>query len=645
MNSKQQNTKTKSKNPELKKEMKRPPKWFYLILVLLPILFILLLEAFLRIINYGDSYKEFVTLTKDFPNELILNPDITTKYFNNLNNFPVPTPDAFTRIKEKNTYRIFILGGSSAQGWPYESAASFSSNLKRRLELIYPEKHIEVINCGISAINTYSIRDFLPGILEQKPDLILIYAGHNEYYGALGPGSSVSMGKSRFLINTYIALEDFRTTQLLRNIIQKIWSLFSTEDKSGKDNNETLMGRVIGESAIPLNSESYYLGISQFKGNMDDILKLCRKKNVPVIIGNLTCNLKDLEPFVSVKTENLPTADSIYDNAKVELRNSNINKARKLFSYARDLDALRFRAPSEINKIIMELAKKYNYPLLNIDSVFESYSPDRIVGYNLTVDHLHPNIEGYKLMGKAYFQEMEKLNLLPEGKRINIPTTKQDSILNAQFPFTRLDSTVSRIKIATLTGAYPFKPKDTPNYKLDTLKFDNYIDSLAVKYVHRQIGWQNVHVEASDWYYNKKNYSSFIKELEPLIDLFPFDTAPYEYITRKLLDAKKFDLVLPFLYKYYEMKPNFIAARWIGTINLNIQNLKEALKYLRIASEYKEAGPVLFYNLAGAYYYNKEYKNALTSVDKSIQLSPSYSAAKEFKTQLLNFLKSNGIKY
>jgi tetratricopeptide (TPR) repeat protein len=93
------------------------------------------------------------------------------------------------------------------------------------------------------------------------------------------------------------------------------------------------------------------------------------------------------------------------------------------------------------------------------------------------------------------------------------------------------------------------------------------------------------------------------------------------------------------------MKPNFIAARWIGTINLNIQNLKEALKYLRIASEYKEAGPVLFYNLAGAYYYNKEYKNALTSVDKSIQLSPSYSAAKEFKTQLLNFLKSNGIKY
>ena len=645
MNSNQQKMKNNSENPERKGKVKRPPGWFYLVLVLIPILFILLLEVFLRIINYGNSYDEFVTISKDYPDELILNPKITTKYFNNLNSFPTPTPDGFTKIKKENAFRVFILGGSSAQGWPYGATASFSSNIKRRLELLYPEKYIEIINTGISAINTYSIRDFLLGILEQKPDLILIYAGHNEYYGALGPGSSVSMGRSRFLINTFTYLEDFRTTQLLRNIIQKIWSLFKNNNQQGAETNETLMGRVIGESTIPLNSETYSLGISQFKGNMNDILSMCKEKNVPVIIGKLTCNLKDLKPFVSVKANGLPTADSIYNDAKLELNNRDITKARKLFSYARDLDALRFRAPSKINKIIIELGKKFNYPVLDIDSVFESHSTDGIVGYNLIVDHLHPNIEGYRLMGEAFYQEMEKKNLLPDGKKIDIPIAKQDSILAVNFPFTRVDSTISKIKIAMLTGAYPFAPKDTPNYKIDTLKLDNYIDTLAMENITKKIGWQKAHVQASEWYYKRKDYKSFINEMKPLMDLFPFDTAPYEFMTRKLIDAKKFHLVLPYLYKYYKMAPSFMSARWIGTINLNNQNNSEALKYLIIASKYKEADAVLFYNLAGAYYYNKEYKKSLEAINKSLQLLPSNKNAQVFKSELINFLKSNRIQF
>ena len=135
MNSNQQKMKNNSENPERKGKVKRPPGWFYLVLVLIPILFILLLEVFLRIINYGNSYDEFVTISKDYPDELILNPKITTKYFNNLNSFPTPTPDGFTKIKKENAFRVFILGGSSAQGWPFGATASFSSNIKRRLRI------------------------------------------------------------------------------------------------------------------------------------------------------------------------------------------------------------------------------------------------------------------------------------------------------------------------------------------------------------------------------------------------------------------------------------------------------------------------------------------------------------------------------
>mgnify|MGYP000915160728 CR=1 FL=1 len=60
----------------------------------------------------------------------------------------------------------------------------------------------------------------MPGIIEQNPDMILIYAGHNEYYGALGAGSLESLGNSRWLVNQMLAANKYKTVQLLRNTIK-----------------------------------------------------------------------------------------------------------------------------------------------------------------------------------------------------------------------------------------------------------------------------------------------------------------------------------------------------------------------------------------------------------------------------------------
>ena len=214
--------------------------------------------------------------------------------------------------------------------------------------------------------------------------MIIIYTGHNEYYGALGVGSSVSLGYSRALVNTYIKLIDFKTTQLLQNIISGVYGLFSSSnEKGGEAGNETLMSRMIGESLIAYDSDLFNIGIEQFNGNMDDILKMFKEKNIPVILGTLTCNLKDQKPFVSVKDGNQPPAEDVFVNAKEEYAKGNIENAKRLFLKAKELDALRFRAPNKINESIISLAKKYNYPVVDIDSAFKSKSPDGIVGENL----------------------------------------------------------------------------------------------------------------------------------------------------------------------------------------------------------------------------------------------------------------------
>lgn len=627
------------KERELKKhrgtEKKPAPKWFYLVLILLPILFFVMLEMALRVAGYGLDYTQFKSISSYYPDKIFLNPDLPYKYFYNIKEAPSTLPDGFDKTKKKNAFRVFVMGGSSTAGWPYVPNASFSRQIKRRLELLFPDNTIEVINLGISAINSYTLRDFVPGIIEQQPDLILIYAGHNEYYGALGVGSTSSLGSSRLLTNLYITLKNFKTTELLQDIISGIYGLFSSEKELERNvQGETLMSRMIGESTIPLYSEMYEAGTEQFEGNLDDILNMFSEEEVPVIIGTLTSNTLDQKPFVSLNHRNLPPADSVYNLAINNLENGEIKSANSLFLFAKDLDALRFRAPEKMNEIIFKLGKKYNIPIANIDSTFRSNSPNKIVGYNLTVDHLHPTIDGYKLIAEIFFDKMEKLKLLPGGKKRNLPDSEVDSILNFNFPFTKIDSTLAEMQVARLTGGFPFVPKGTPNYKIQNFKMNSFADSLCLKVIREEIKWEIAHSEMAERYFSTGNFDAFIKEIDAVIQERPYFDQPYEFMINKLASANLAERAFPYIKKLHSFKPGYITYKWLGQINLHKNNSAESLNYLVRAVEYSEADYQTWYNLSGAYYLNHQTDNAIFAIKKSLELNPNNPSAIDFYNQL-----------
>jgi len=611
------------------------PKWFYAVAVLIPVIFFVLLELFLRIINYGNAYHVFIPESKAHSDRLILNPGIAQKYFSNLEHFPIPTSGSFDKVKKPNSFRVFVLGESSVQGFPYIATASFPDDLKRRLELLYPNNNIEVINCGISAINTYTIRDFTNAVIKQHPDLVLIYTGHNEYYGALGAASSFSGGKYGSLVNFYIRLQQFRTVQLINNVIEKVVGIFHNKSALNHSH-ETLMEQVVGRSLIPLNSDLYNLGIKQFEGNMSDILSMLKANKIHVIIGTLTSNLKDLTPFVSVREKNLPPADSVFFEAKEDLKTGNIIQAKKLFVEAKDLDELRFRAPEAFNQIIKKLGEKFNYSVVDIYSIFNSVSPQGIVGNNLIVDHLHPNIDGYKLLAKSFYDEMDKLNYLPGGLKNNISEEEQDSTLSKNFPYTKLDSTIGDIQIKILIGSYPFAAKGTNNYSIQDFNRKDFIDTLAVEVIVHEISWEKAHGDLADYFYNKKKYTLFEKEMNAIIDQHPFYSQSYKYASSLLINAKLFDDALPYLLKLNSFEPAFFTTKWLGSIEMQKGNYPLALNYLRQCIQYNQTDPQVWYNLAGAYYYNNKLDDALNAVEKSLSINPQNQLSYNFYMQLKN---------
>ena len=103
------------------------------------------------------------------------------KYITSPIRFPYFYPDSFSRVKPKQTTRIFCLGGSTVQGRPYSIETSFTTWLRLTLESAQPERQWEVVNCGGISYASYRLRYVAREVLDYEPDLIIVYTGHNEF--------------------------------------------------------------------------------------------------------------------------------------------------------------------------------------------------------------------------------------------------------------------------------------------------------------------------------------------------------------------------------------------------------------------------------------------------------------------------------
>src|SRR5580704_8238412 len=199
---------------------------FRAISVALAFFLLVVLEFSLRLFHYGYDTSLFVEApgNKDY---LIFNPDASKRYFTDQLNATAGNREPFRKVKEAGTLRIFVLGESTTIGYPYFHNGSFHRWLQYRLMRSFPDKKLEIVNLSLTAVNSYTVEGFAREAVHYEPDAVLIYAGHNEYYGALGVGSTNRLGGSPWLINTLLWLRQFRVVQLLTQAWGKVAHLFS----------------------------------------------------------------------------------------------------------------------------------------------------------------------------------------------------------------------------------------------------------------------------------------------------------------------------------------------------------------------------------------------------------------------------------
>ncbi|RVU31865.1 SGNH/GDSL hydrolase family protein [Rheinheimera riviphila] len=482
----------------------------------MPLLLLLLAEGLLRLVGFGMDLPLFVPHPAH-PAYLTPRPDAVLRFVPTGVTPPNVTiePQYFLAEKPANGLRIFVQGESSAAGYPYGLGASLAGLLEGRLRRSWPEHQVEVINTAMSAVNSYSMLSYANDIIAQQPDAVLIYAGHNEYVGILGVGAAESGLDSSVFTRLSLALRPYRLYQAVEQLTTAI-APAGTEQTAAPQQKRTLMARLAKSQFIALHSELYQAGLAQYQRNLTTLLGNYQQAGVPVFLATVASNIADQPPFQSPPlttsqrqllaelASSNPGADPKSNAIKLAALRDMIeeqqhgllafelgqwlrsqqrfDEAKIYLELARDLDQLRFRAPSDINKIHRQLAVAFGATLVETEQALAQHSTGGLIGRELMLEHLHPNLPGYFVIADRFYQALA-------AQQQQLPKmTVQESTAQAWTlrPVLPAEEYAAFARIATLTADYPFVEKAQP---VQLPKANDWQQQLGLDFFADNISW------------------------------------------------------------------------------------------------------------------------------------------------------------
>lgn len=419
-------------------------QWVFRIgtLLLAPVVFFAIMEAGLRLASYGHDTSLFLSSPAG---GVRTNPEFSLRFF--------PPSMARTPLglnvampKPPGTYRIVVLGESAAQGYP-EPAFSMPRALEVLLEHDYPDADVEVVNLGITAINSHVIREVAREAADLEPDLFVVYAGNNEVVGPFGPGT-VFAGFSPNLatIRAAMAVKRWRSAQWIGGMLKGL----------GNRGGSWKGMQMFVEKAVPEEDPRLPVVYEHFRENLNDVIDIARSADVPLVLSTVGANLRNCAPFVSqhrsaLDPEHLDRwqrafeagceaqaagdcknaiahfrkaaaaddghAETHYRLAQCLLAEGDRDGADQHFRRACDADALRFRPDRHINQAIRDLAARRGPDVRFVDgeAEFAAAGEHQIPGEDLFFEHVHMTFQGNYVLARALRQAVVEIRQSRDG--------------------------------------------------------------------------------------------------------------------------------------------------------------------------------------------------------------------------------------
>jgi lysophospholipase L1-like esterase len=373
----------------------KPYQKFLILLIILSLVFILPLEVFLR-----DKYKNFET----------------KNYYYTIHNFHPflqfqMTPESEAAInshgfrgeeiaikKPENTYRIFVLGGSTVHNGhlPYEDTPT--KVLEKLLQKEYPNKKIEVLNAGVDGYTSeHSLIQYLFKIKDFQPDVVIMWHGINDLYYSCSPSDRaygnyqsdyshfLSAGGTMVLryfspqpiLSVHLLSYDFITKAIQDNLFTDITYI---NNKVPQD--PDIYTRVTDDQEYTMQHPS----IASYERNVSSLIAAVKADNVSLLLGN--------QGNLYVDNPSQEVLRKIWMPAKLCSQNK---KIPSLASFKASMD--------QFNQRMKNIAESNEVPFVDFASVL----PQNLSYFE---DDVHYTKKGSELVAKSLFEKIVSLQLI-----------------------------------------------------------------------------------------------------------------------------------------------------------------------------------------------------------------------------------------
>jgi len=356
----------------------------------------------------------------------------------------------FPREKRPDSYRIFCMGGSTTYGRPYFDEVSFCGWLRAYLQAADPTRNWEVINAGGVSFASYRVTRLMSELGQYQPDLFIVYSGQNEFLEQRSYGGLID--QPDWLINLNASLSGTRVYTAMTHLIEAVQpdSIARAQARSQLNGEvDEILNHTIGPQSYQRDDTLKQHILTHYRLNLLRMVKLARSVDADILFVQPAVNLKDMSPFKSAHRDGLDAAalqawQALYaragelqaagdaaaalavyrealalDDRYAELHYrvgqvlfslERYGEAEQAFQRALEEDIAPLRMLGAMQQSVAAVAAEEEVPLVDFPGIlrtaYRAQYPHAVFGKEFFVDHVHTNMEGYRLLGLALFDEL-----------------------------------------------------------------------------------------------------------------------------------------------------------------------------------------------------------------------------------------------
>ena len=595
-------------------------------IIVIPVLFFVLVELGLMAVGVGTSFDYFHEIDIEGEPHFQENPAFANQFYPSSLGIG-PLPNTFAEERRPELIRVYVLGGSAAQGFPHKNHG-LDRVLTAQLRAALPSRKIEVINTAMTSVNSHVVYAVANSIPKNSADFAVILMGNNEVVGPYGPGTF----NQNFLANITLirgiqALKRTRIWQALDSLILKV------RPTDAKQELEWEGMQMFTNNAVSLDDPRMDSVYAHYEDNLTNIIKTLRGKGMHVLLSSVPVNLRNSAPFSSVHSPDLSVdkrdqwrelisegsqrsetgdwrgavaslraaleidpgyADTHFSLATAYENLGEYQDAKRHYTRALDLDALRFRADSGINQIIQQIAENIGddaFDFVDSAAAFEQSSQPFQPGWNLLLEHVHYDFSGNNILATEITRSiMDNLSANDNYQALS------DAEVANRIGHPNYDSIE---EIRNLQGMIENPPFPGQSNYIELKKFLNEkLENMTVEVgsrtevlkrrqevVNSGLADWKLHFELAVLNQRQRKSQAMYYHLNKIIEQYPHNRESYMKIAEAMSKDGKWREVIPYLERslYYTRGDEEKIAEtigWLGTAYLRIGEYDKATDLL-----------------------------------------------------------------